>query len=94
MNLGEANALRGLTPEKIAAARAALDACKQADVDQGKAEEDQGKLLGQLQAKVDTMNTARREIQLAADTCWPSSDPANAPIRRAFMIPPNKPVAK
>ena len=32
--------------------------------------------------------------QLAADTCWPYSDPANAPTRRAFKISANKPIAK
>jgi hypothetical protein len=94
INLGEADALRGLTPAKIAAARAALAAWKQTDVDEGKAEETQSTLLGQLQAKVDAINTARHDIQLAADTCWPSSDTANAPVRRSFKIPANKPIAK
>ena len=94
INLGEADALRGLTPAKIAAARAALAAWKQTDVDEGKAEETQSTLLGQLQAKVDAINTARHDIQLAADTCWPASDTTNAPVRRAFKIPTNKPIAK
>jgi hypothetical protein len=94
INLGEADALRGLTPDKIAAARAALAAWKQTDVNEGKAEETQSELLDQLQTKVDAMNAARREIQLAADTCWPASDKTNAPIRRAFKIPTNKPIAK
>jgi len=59
-----------------------------------KAAENQGKLLGSLQAKVDEVNAARREIQLAADTCWPSSDTTNGPLRHAFKIPANKPIAK
>ena len=83
-----------LTPAKIAAARAALAAWKQTDGDEGKAEETQSTLIGQLQAKVDAINTARHDIQLAADTCWPASDKANAPIRRSFKIPVDKPIAK
>lgn len=94
INLGEADALRGLTPAKIAAARAALAAWKQTDVDEGKAEETQSTLIGQLQTKVDVINAARHDIQLAADTCWSHTDKANVPIRRAFKIPTNKPVAK
>jgi len=94
INLGETDALRGLTPAKIAAARAALVTWRQADVAEGKAAEIQSTLLGQLQTKVDAINTARRDIQLAVDTCWPHTDKANAPIRRAFKIPTNKPVAK
>ncbi|MBI2924703.1 MAG: hypothetical protein HYY24_03250 [Verrucomicrobia bacterium] len=94
IDLGEADALRGLTPEKITAARVALTAWKQADEDQGKAEEAQGRLLGQLQTKVGEVNVARREIQLTADTCWPHTDSANAPTRRAFKIPANKPIAR
>ena len=86
--------MRGLTTDKIAAARAALDAWNSADDDQRKAAEDQGKRLEDLRAKVDKVNTARREIQLAADTCWPHTDSANAPVRRAFEIPANKPVAR
>lgn len=94
IDLGEADALRGLTAEKITGARAALTAWKDADQEQGKAEENQGKLLKQLGTKVDEVNAARREIQLAADTCWPHTDSANAPTRRAFKIPANKPIAQ
>jgi hypothetical protein len=94
IDLGEADGLRGLTTEKIAVARAALAAWKKADEDQASAARTQGELLIQFRAKVDEVNAARRELQLAADTCWPHTDPANAPVRRAFKIPANKPVAK
>ena len=94
INLGAADALRALTSEKIAAARAALEIWKKADQAQHKAEEDQGKLLGQLDAKVADMNAKRREIQLTADTAWPHTDSANAPYRRAFKLPVNQPIAK
>lgn len=94
IDTGEADALRVLTPEKITAARAALSAWKDADKDQRKAAEEQGDLLNDLRAKVDEVNTTRREIQLAADTCWPHTDSANAPTRRAFKIPANKPIAR
>ena len=40
------------------------------------------------------MNTKRREIQLAADPAWTHTDNASAPIRRAFKLPVNQPVAK
>ncbi len=74
--------------------RAALVTWKKADQDEHKAEEDQGKLLGQLDAKVAEMNAERREIQLAADTAWPHTDSASAPFRRAFKLPVNQPIAK
>jgi len=91
---GEADALRALTPEKIAAARAALGAWVKADQAQHKAEEDQGKLLDQLDAKMVDVNAKRREIQLAADTAWPHTDTSSAPVRRAFKLPVNKPIAQ
>ncbi len=94
ITLGAADALRGLTPAKITAAKAALTAWKQADVNQGKAEEARSTLLGQLEAKVEAINAARHDIQLAADTCWPPTDKANAPIRRSFKIPTNKSIVQ
>ena len=94
INLGTADALRALTPGKITAARAALETWKKADQAQHKAEEEQAKLMGQLDAKVADMNAKRREIQLAADTAWPHTDSANAPYRRAFKLPVNQPIAK
>lgn len=94
IKLATADALPGLKPEKFTAATAALTAWKKGDQDQHKAEEDQGKLLGQLEAKVAELNAQRREIQLAADTAWPHTDGASAPFRRAFKLPVNQPVAK
>lgn len=94
LKLAAADALPGLKPEKLSAATAALAAWKQADLDQHKAEEAQAQLLDQLAAQVAELNAGRRDIQLAADTAWPHTDPANAPLRRAFKLPVNQPVAK
>jgi len=35
-----------------------------------------------------------RETQAAADTTWPHTDGVNVPMRRAFKIPLDKPIAK
>lgn len=94
IRLAAADALPGLKPEKITAANTALAAWKKADQDQHKAEEKQGGLLAQLEAKLAETNTKRREIQLAADTAWPHTDAANAPVRRAFKLPVNQPISK
>ena len=48
---------------KITAAKAALTAWKQADVNQGKAEEARSTLLGQLEAKVEAINAARLALR-------------------------------
>ena len=94
IKLATADALPGLKPEKLAAATAALAACKQADQDQQKAEENQGKLLGQLDAKMAEVNAQRRDIQLTADTAWPHTGDTSAPLRRACKLPVNQPIAK
>ena len=94
IKLATADALPGLKPEKLTAAAAALAAWKKADQDQHKAGENQGKLLGQLDAKMTDVNARRRDIQLAADTAWPPTDAASAPLRRAFKLPVNQPIAK
>ena len=87
----EAGGLPGFTPAKLTAGRMALTQWKQADAAQVTAAESQGKLLAELAAKVAQLNEARREIQRTADLAWPHTDPANAPIRRSFKLPPNKP---
>ncbi|MBI5386571.1 MAG: hypothetical protein HZA90_18020 [Verrucomicrobia bacterium] len=94
IKLATADALPGVKPEKLTAAGAALAAWKQADKDQHKAKEAQGKLLDLLNAKVAELNTKRREIQLAADTAWPHTDKANVPVRRAFKLSATQPIAK
>lgn len=92
VKLAGTDALPGLKPEKLAGATAALTAWKQADTAQSQANETQAKLLTDLQVKVAELNDARRDIQLAASTAWPHDNKANAPTRRAFKIPANKPM--
>ena len=94
IKLATADALPGLKPDKLAAAGRRLTAWKKADKAQGKAGEDQGKALGELETKVADVNAKRRDIQLAADTAWPHTDKANTPVRRAFKLPANQPIAK
>lgn len=43
-----------------------------------------------LEAAVKSIIARRREIQFAADTQWPPSNPANAGIRREFRLSPDK----
>jgi hypothetical protein len=51
---------------------------------------DAAKTIKALEAKIGEIATARRDIQLAADTIWPAGIPANAPIRSEFKLPPDR----
>ena len=66
-------------------------AWRQADQNQATAKESQGKLPKELEAKVAQINEVRRAVQRAADLAWPHTDPAYAPLRRAFKLPSNQP---
>ena len=45
----------------------------------------------QRQTLIDSIKQRRQTIQLAAEFLWPSTDPANAPTRREFGLPPTQP---
>ena len=45
----------------------------------------------QRQTLFDSIKQRRQTIQLAAEFLWPSTDPANAPTRREFGLPPSQP---
>ena len=56
----------------------------------------QGDATGQrtdLETLVGEIADARREIQYAADTQWPSDNPANRATRIEFKLPPDKALA-
>jgi hypothetical protein len=45
-------------------------------------------------ALVRSINTRRRQIQLAANAAWPPGVPANVEVRTRFRLPPNRSVSR
>ena len=86
-----ADNLPGVTPTKIQALQATFTAWKTADQEQTTHATDATQLLTEAKAELESLNTRRRNIQLAADTIWPASDSNNAPIRTAFGLPKTRP---
>jgi hypothetical protein len=82
--------LPGQKPTHAAELQTALDDYVQVQTDQTSDQADASGELGGLEAFIKGIAADRRQIQYAADTIWPASDPANAPIRREFKIPANR----
>lgn len=93
IDLATADALPGMTPAKLTAAKDALKAWKKADEDQGGADGDKSDLINQFKTKLGEVNDARRDMQIAADTVWPHTSPANASVRRLFKLPVDRPLS-
>ncbi|MBK8039108.1 MAG: hypothetical protein IPK22_18550 [Verrucomicrobiaceae bacterium] len=49
--------------------------------------------LEQITAKVETLATHRKEIQLAADQAWPWRQNGVEAIRKAFLLPVDRPLS-
>jgi len=86
-----ADNLPGMTADKLTAATAALTAWKVADAAQTAAIADYGNKLKALEAKVREIFKLRRDIQIAADTALPFSNPLNAANRGLLKLPANMP---
>ena len=84
-------ALPGITPAKVAALTAAAQAYHDADSTQaGKQTLTSGGRVS-VENLVDQINKGRRKILFAVEAAWPSDVAANAPIRREFGLPSNRP---
>ncbi len=83
--------LPGVTPAKITALQSVFTAWKTADQEQTTHTTDASQLLVEAKAELEDLKVRRREIQLAADTIWPFSDPNKNPIRTAFGLPKTRP---
>jgi hypothetical protein len=82
--------LPGHKPADTTALDTALTAYKQTKTDQVGGQGGVRTAHSLLDAKVKEVAGLRRQIQYAADTCWPPADPANTGIRKQFSLPPDK----
>ena len=83
--------LPGITPAKIATLSAARAAYINADkaYNDARTEALSGRI--DLAAQMAQIAIDRRTIQYAAEAEWPARNPANAPIRREFQLPADRP---
>ena len=86
-----ADVLPGITAGKIAVLSDAVDAFTSAWSAQTSAQSDKSKGHIAVAALVKSIDTRRRIVQYAVDGEWPFDDAANAPIRREFGLPTNRP---
>ncbi len=89
----ETDPVPGVTPELVAALGAALADYNQMQTDQAGEQTGAGTARKQLDLQVEELKTQRKKILYAVDALWPSRDPANAPIRREFKVPPDRPLS-
>ena len=64
---------------------------KTADQEQTTHTTDASQLLAEVKTELESIKARRQEIQLAADTIRPFSDPNNVPLRTAFGLPNSRP---
>jgi hypothetical protein len=83
--------LKGITAADLAELQQAHDAYIDKDAAQTTTGNEAGALRQQVEVLYDQVRIQRIDLQLAADLAWPHTNPANAPIRRAFSIPENRP---
>lgn len=88
-----AEPLPGVSPELLAALKAALDAYMEVQSDQAGEQTDAGTARKRLDVEVEGLKEQRKRILYAVDAVWPSRDSANVPIRREFKVPPNRPLS-
>ena len=86
-----ADVLPGITAGKIAALSGAVDAYIAAWSAQTTAQSDKEKGHIAVAALVKSIDDRRRIVQFAVDGEWPFDVAANAPIRREFGLPANRP---
>jgi len=82
---------KGVTAAEIAALPGKVEAWTDSDTDQHNAQEAAQTLRTGVDAQLASIKARRTDIRLAANLEWPHTDKANAPIRRAFGLPPEKP---
>ncbi|MBI3876893.1 MAG: hypothetical protein HY300_13235 [Verrucomicrobia bacterium] len=82
---------QGVTAAEITGLDTKLEAWQDADTDQSNAALAAQTLHGSVTTQLASIITRRTKIKLTADIEWPHTDPANAPTRRAFTLPPEKP---
>jgi hypothetical protein len=87
-----ADALPGYkTPESLAAIEGAIAGFKRATITQHERDQETAEDRIARDKLIKRINARRIAIQHAADALWPYSESDNAPIRRAFQIPLDRP---
>ena len=79
--------LPGMTTEKLVAAAQALEDYIKSDASQNAAVGEGQTVRALLEGLRKRILAARGEIQFAADAEWPHTDPANAGVRKEFLLP-------
>ena len=90
VNVLSTDPLPGIDAAKVTALASALSDYKNVQTDQVGGQADATTARANLEAAVKDVIARRREIQFAADAQWPSTNPANAGIRREFRISPDR----
>lgn len=90
--LAQSDTLDSLLPADLTTAQQALDDWKQADQDQHAAQDNYSHAVQALRDIVAPINDDRRTIQAGADILYTVKPASNAPTRRAFQLPANRPM--
>lgn len=91
LNLAATDNLPGITATVLATDNSLRTAWIKADDDQQEAIKAQATAVAAFDKAVASLQKRGIDIQLAANSTWPYTDPTNAVVRRAFQIPENKP---
>jgi chromosome segregation ATPase len=83
--------LPGITPAKVTGLKTLRDAYVGANAAQADAQSKASTEREAIESAVASIADRRVQIQFAAEAEWPSDDKANAPIRREFVLPPDRP---
>lgn len=86
--------LKGVLAEDLAELDAARTAYADADADQTGTGQEASALRAEVERLFGAVRELRIDLQLAADQAWPYTKPENAPARRAFNIPENRPAGE
>ncbi len=89
---GAAETLPDITAGKISTIESLRSNWISARVAQGAAQTQAALLQAERDTLLHAIAEHRLQIQSAAETAWPSGDPANGETRRAFLLPPTRPL--
>ena len=88
------DSLKGITTNDLSELQKAHEAYIDKDTVQTATGNEASALRQQVETLYDQVRVQRIDLQLAADLAWPHTNPANAPNRRAFSIPENRPAVE
>ena len=91
-NAAPLDVLAGIKAETIAALSTAIDTYGTKNTEQGNQQNTAAGLLETIQANIDKLASLRRQIQLAADQAWPWRTKGVTTIRKAFLLPTDRPL--